>query len=734
MSTVKIKLSQKVVDKNHQLEQDWGDDVSVSLSAAVSDLLLVNNEVNSAYAYADRYSYTRSSVTFGWWDGTRKVLSGYQESGNDWSGQLRVFSETTTSPGRFKETITGDLLYSFAADGYGSIEVNPLGGTITSYKIDAQTKDPDLGNLGIGLNGNLQLDGTALSGTLNRIYQTGTKHIKLVEATGDFNMTGTSGPGADATVWGTLNTYRENYVDGSYVDVRGTIALAAHQAIDQNFFGVEGNWEGDDDITVELPAYLYETWYISSGMGNDTLTLKGGGVFGKIVAYAGDGDDFVRLLDLNPVVDGGDGRDTLELMVSGSFAAVGAANFEILQLGGRANINATGAASDDTLIGNAGTNTLDGGLGADVLIGGLGNDVYLVDDENDVVTEVARGGIDTVRSTVSWQLGSEIENLVLQAGAGDISATGNALKNTLTGNEGHNRLDGGLGADVMIGGLGNDTYVIDSKSDNVMERVGGGDADRIETSLAVFSLARFAEVEQLVYTGADKSVLTGNKNANVIEGASGADTINGMQGADTMIGGDGNDVFYVDHVLDVVIENVGEGMDTLYTSVSYTVTGDVERIVLTGRTAIDVDIAGGSADTVITGNGAVNRLTALDGNDILDGLDGSDTLTGGLGDDIFRFTAALGARNIDTIADFTSGADSIEIAAKALRWKGAAGTITADQFVVGTAALDADDRFIYDAATGTLSYDADGSGRGKAQIFALLTSNPVLSHEDIVVI
>ncbi len=122
---------------------------------------------------------------------------------------------------------------------------------------------------------------------------------------------------------------------------------------------------------------------------------------------------------------------------------------KLLGLGGNDNLSGGGAGSD----------WLDGGSGDDTRAGGAGNDFYIVDSVADVVTELAGEGYDTVRSSVTTTLGSNVEALVL-TGTAALNGTGNALANRLYGNAASNVLDGGAGNDTMVGGVGDDTYVV----------------------------------------------------------------------------------------------------------------------------------------------------------------------------------------------------------------------------------------------------------------------------------
>src|SRR5262245_36137931 len=112
--------------------------------------------------------------------------------------------------------------------------------------------------------------------------------------------------------------------------------------------------------------------------------------------------------------------------------------------GGGGNDTLSGGLGDDTFIGGAGNDTLDGDWGADVRSGGIGDDTYLlVQDADDVITEFAAEGTDTVSLEISATFGSDyvlpdnIENLILlgQGLVPGFFGSGNALANVLDGSQ-----------------------------------------------------------------------------------------------------------------------------------------------------------------------------------------------------------------------------------------------------------------------------------------------------------
>jgi serralysin len=135
--------------------------------------------------------------------------------------------------------------------------------------------------------------------------------------------------------------------------------------------------------------------------------------------------------------------------------------------------------------------------------------------------------------------------------------------------------------------------------------------------------------DTIIGNGVD-NVLLGNAGNDIIEGRLGNDTINGGLGADSMLGGAGNDYYFVDDSGDLVAELVGEGTDTVSSSISYTLTGHVDNLVLTGAALAGT---GNVLDNAMTGNELGNTLSGGFGNDTLTGLGGDDTLDGGAGAD-----------------------------------------------------------------------------------------------------
>ncbi|MEO6255204.1 MAG: calcium-binding protein [Sphingomicrobium sp.] len=104
-------------------------------------------------------------------------------------------------------------------------------------------------------------------------------------------------------------------------------------------------------------------------------------------------------------------------------------------------------------------------LTTNVLEGGTGDDTYIVYSATDHVVEQTGEGTDLVRSSASFALSDNVENLTL-TGTAAINGTGNGLANTIIGNSAANVISGGGGADRLTGGLGGDIFKFTALSDS----------------------------------------------------------------------------------------------------------------------------------------------------------------------------------------------------------------------------------------------------------------------------
>ncbi|MBI5900194.1 MAG: M10 family metallopeptidase C-terminal domain-containing protein [Rhodocyclales bacterium] len=159
----------------------------------------------------------------------------------------------------------------------------------------------------------------------------------------------------------------------------------------------------------------------------------------------------------------GNSNATIDLR-AGHFSQVGGSSSRLGIAYGVAIENAVGGLGNDVLLGNEVPNRLDGGAGIDTMVGGAGDDTYVADSAQDVVSESANDGIDTVLASVEFVLPNHVENLSL-TGTGTINGTGNGTANSLSGNLKANVLSGGGGDDIFVGGGGRDTLVGGTGSD-----------------------------------------------------------------------------------------------------------------------------------------------------------------------------------------------------------------------------------------------------------------------------
>ena len=271
--------------------------------------------------------------------------------------------------------------------------------------------------------------------------------------------------------------------------------------------------------------------------------------------------------------------------------------------------------------------TIKGGNGTDTLIitGGTVNDIISIDISN-TTNQLDIPGT-TVCGFERFDLTSFTGTVSFSGTAGNDWVKGGTGNDDLSGGMGDDYLNGGTGADLLGGGRGNDTYVVDNVGDVIAEFLNQG-IDTVESSIA-WTLKN--HLENLTLTGTTAINGTGNNLNNIITGNTGNNVLNGGAGADTLIGGAGNDSYYVDNTADSITENLNQGTDIVFSTVTYTLTTNVENLTLQGTTAING--TGNNLNNSITGNTADNVLTGGLGNDTLTGNAGADTLIGGLGND-----------------------------------------------------------------------------------------------------
>ena len=207
------------------------------------------------------------------------------------------------------------------------------------------------------------------------------------------------------------------------------------------------------------------------------------------------GDEYKLLMDISDktAIYGTDGVDDFDGTAKGEAYFTGNGNDKVYSRQGDDIIYA--GAGNDNINACYGNDTIDGGAGRDTMYGGDGNDVYYVDQTSDKIVEYADEGEDTIYSSVTYTLPSNVENIIL-TGSANINATGNSLNNEITGNDGNNilragsgyvnRLNGGKGADTMYGTIYVDTYYVDNPGDVIVEP-GVGKEGRTDTIFSTIS-------------------------------------------------------------------------------------------------------------------------------------------------------------------------------------------------------------------------------------------------------
>ena len=383
-------------------------------------------------------------------------------------------------------------------------------------------------------------------------------------------------------------------------------------------------------------------------------------------------------------------------------------------------------------------------------------------------------GTSGVGSTISSSASSTTADTIIGGGAND-TLTGNAGNNVLTGNGGNDTLTGLAGNDNMTGGAGNDTLT-SGEGDDTVDGGAGND------TLTITESTQTADVVKLTNGGAAiTTVGTGSGDDAGADTITGYDTsvdtltitatgvTNFVHGTDTGFGQAGSSAnaaastanvtanelkttaFYFDFdtasnvYMSTAAVDMVVNMASLKTAgVAYTLTSDtaMEATILydlTGTAAANTITTGGLADNIDGGAGA-DTIDGGAGADTIDGGTGADAITGGAGADQITVSASLTVAGADTIADFVSGTDDVELggAAGAVgNYAEADGSGNANLAAVVTDADAAFDGtvlyyFEYNVAgggNGYLLYDADGDGSfNNSDVLVILTGQNLASE------
>ena len=248
-----------------------------------------------------------------------------------------------------------------------------------------------------------------------------------------------------------------------------------------------------------------------------------------------------------------------------------------------------------------------------------------------------------------------------------------------------------------------------------------------------------------IFGGGGFDNIRGGNGDDLIDGQAGGGTYSGEVGNDTVLGGAGDDWFFMGSNYGQDSIDGGSGADSVFFGEFVTAASAV-NVDLGAGTAAGGGAGGSGSATLgsienvlgsqfndrITGSNAANLLSGDAGNDRIEGGAGNDTLRGEGGADNFVFSVTPGAANADLITDFQTGTDRLILDASAFPALGSAGSFAAADARFWAAAgatqgHDADDRIVYDTATGRLFYDADGSGGGAAQLIVTLEGGAALS-------
>jgi Ca2+-binding RTX toxin-like protein len=234
---------------------------------------------------------------------------------------------------------------------------------------------------------------------------------------------------------------------------------------------------------------------MTGGPGDDTMVVDH--ALDRVVEKTRNGTDTVQ-----SYIDYTLGNNLENLTLIGGTARLG--------IGNRLDNVLTGNDLGNELRGLGGNDVLDGGPGIDTLVGGPGDDTLFVDEPGDVVVELAGEGRDQVQARSDYELGANVEDLLLLTPARGI---GNSVANVIVGSQSNDYIDGRGGIDTVDGHAGNDVIVMDHAD----EQISGGagrftDTLQLQAGLTLLDLTGRAGVsllslERIVLTNGEATTL-----------------------------------------------------------------------------------------------------------------------------------------------------------------------------------------------------------------------------------
>ncbi len=670
------------------------DDFNLLIDNAVAGATPALSQTDALYGYGgnDSILVTRSNLTTA---GTASSATNIMMDGGDGDD--------------FIELRGGTLSAGLAAigDGLSTATYLALGATSNDRNVDMVTVDGGAGNDRIILTGVASAAVNAGSGddivSISMRGAAGVNNYNLTLGSGaDTIVLGVGASAATSTEVAT--TARDNVVtDFGRGDNGDRFELTTFLSRGAGYFGFDGFADGylrlvqsgtdlllqvDRDGTGTTNGFVtifkllggytggFTAFNFDGGIGNLTLTgFDGdetivGSTGNDVLSGAGGNDVLVGGLG-NDVLDGGTGNDTASYAYAsvGVTVDLGITGAQRVSLGDNDTLvsieNLVGSAYDDTLTGNDQDNRIEGGEGDDVINGAGGFD-----------TASYANAMGPVTASLAARAATGAGNDILVSIEGLI---GSAYNDTLTGSDVANRIDagagddwvsGGAGDDVLMGGAGSDALYYGDLTNAVQVNLSSGQVNAgaqggLDT-VSGFEIAILGsgadlfigdEMGNTAYGNAGDDLLFGNggndwlyggDGSDQLFGGAGDDLLDGGTGADFLNGGLGNDTYIVDNAGDQITEFGGDGIDTVQSSVSFTLTAGLENLILTGNGSIDG--TGNELANYIVGNMGNNRLwggagddtiVTLSGRASIQAMSGFDRVDGGAGSDTLLLAGVM---------------------------------------------------------------------------------------------